>query len=50
MADRYKDDFFDKAEASDIDKAFLRGQLSIIDDVIGLPAFIKAFRELPSSK
>lgn len=46
QADRYKDDFFEKQEATEIDKAYLRGQLQIIDDLIGLPAFIKAFREM----
>lgn len=50
MGDRYKDEFFDKQEAIDIDKAYLRGQLSIIDDIVGLVAFIKSFKVFEAAK
>lgn len=50
MGDRYKDEFFDKQEATDIDKAYLRGQLSIIDDIVGLVAFIKSFKVFEAAK
>lgn len=53
MADRLKDDYFEAKFDSDlaerIAKAELKGKLSMLDDLIGLPAFVKAF-EVPSSK
>lgn len=50
MADRYKDEFFEAEKTGDVEKAFLRGQLNVIDDIVGLAAFIKAFKELTTSK
>lgn len=46
LADRNKDDFFEKQDATEIDKAYLRGQLQVIDDIAGLAHFIKAFKTL----
>jgi hypothetical protein len=45
QADRYKDDYFEKPETTEVDKAFLRGQLHVIDDVVGLVSFMKMFKE-----
>lgn len=48
QADQYKDDFFDKQDATPEDKAYLRGQLQVYDDIIGLVAFMNAFRVAPN--
>lgn len=54
MADRYKDEYFDASFKTELEeqkaKAELKGKLQIISDVVGLPAFIKSFKEIPSSK
>ena len=48
--DRLKDDFFEKQDATELDKAYLRGQLQVLGDIIGLPAFIKSFKVFESNK
>lgn len=44
-ADRIRDDFMEKETSTDIDKAYLRGQLQVINDIVGLVAFMNSFKE-----
>jgi hypothetical protein len=50
QADLYKDEFFEKQDATSEDKAYLRGQLQVFDDIIGLVAFMDAFKVLQINK
>ena len=50
QADLYKDEFFNKQDATSEDKAYLRGQLQVFDDIIGLVAFMNAFKVLQINK
>jgi hypothetical protein len=43
-SDRIKDDFFEKADTTEVDKAYLRGQLQVYDDIVGLVNFMNAFK------
>jgi len=44
LADREKDGFFEQKNTTEVDKAYLRGQLQMIDEIVGLVAFMKAFK------
>jgi hypothetical protein len=46
QADLMKDNFFESSTNSEVEKAYLRGQLQVFDDIIGLVSFMNAFKVL----
>jgi len=44
QADLMKDIYFESETATEKEKAFLRGQLQVFDDIIGLVSFMNAFK------
>lgn len=46
VADRVKDDYFEKTTTDKFDKKYLQGQLQSIDDIVGLVYFIKSFKKI----
>lgn len=45
MADRYKDDFFEKKEnLTDYNNGYLQGQLNVLADIIGVGHIVKMYK------
>jgi hypothetical protein len=44
QADLMKDIYFESETATEKEKAYLRGQLQVFDDIIGLVSFMNAFK------
>jgi hypothetical protein len=45
LADRYKDDFFEKPEnMTDYGKGYLKGQLDTLQEVIGIGLTVKRYK------
>jgi hypothetical protein len=47
-ADLLRDEYLEKEDSTDRDRAKLQGQLSEIDEIVGLVAFMDSFKELPN--
>lgn len=47
-SDLYKDKFFEGTTSTPEDLKFLQGQLNVLEDIIGLPAFVRSFRDMNS--
>lgn len=44
LADRNKDEFFEKKELTESDRRYYQGKLEMIDEIVGLGSFLKHYK------